>query len=364
MESNALYYPFIDFRSSHIIKSLSLLHDRVYRIVPEGIIPDDVDELAPLLEDGSIGGKIDPKPYAPDAASNFLIKLEDWDAAALAYQESEKESFSRIHSDKVDERINDLFQEIGYKLTDKWYHIPTELASNYMLYLARDIGKRNKLTLVTPEWAPWTAVTYFNIDGRLDDLFLPYGFPDDESVAQYALFSLFLRNTVPANIEEIPAESIRTFRLKRKDEIRHLRNSVNNLLNELQSLEDPQVRVDKIYDAINAHNQAMQDYQKSADILNVKGWLGAILMGFPAPISLGELFNLPSATIVTLAICGIALGGIFNILNTANELRKLKVENPISCLIELRKSVNSYTSQRGGGMNFMAYNCMEEYVND
>ncbi len=51
--------------------------------------------------------------------------------------------------------------------------------------------------------------------------------------------------------------------------------------------------------------------------------------------------------------------------NTKNELKRLKKESPVSCLVELRRSFKNYTSFRGGGdINYKAFNCMEEYVND
>jgi hypothetical protein len=95
-----------------------------------------------------------------------------------------------------------------------------------------------------------------------------------------------------------------------------------------------------------------------------KDGLGFFL-GFPAPISLGQLFNIPFASTVALAAAGIAIGGLFNIKNTKEELRKLQKENPASFLVNLNRDFKKYTSFRAGGdANYHAYNCMEEYVND
>jgi hypothetical protein len=88
-------------------------------------------------------------------------------------------------------------------------------------------------------------------------------------------------------------------------------------------------------------------------------------MGFPAPIALASLFNLPTASTVSLTVASLAVGAVFNIKNCQAELRSLQKENPVSSLVELRRSFKRYTSSRGGGdMNFHAFNCMEEYVND
>ena len=42
-------------------------------------------------------------------------------------------------------------------------YVPTEIASNYMLYLATDISKNNNLSLITSDWGAWTGTSYFKI---------------------------------------------------------------------------------------------------------------------------------------------------------------------------------------------------------
>jgi len=104
MLNNALYYPYIAFNDSTWLKVMAMYYENMYRIVSDNIIPDDPEYLASL----------------------------------------------------------------GCKATDNWLNIPTELASNYMLFLATEIGRRNQLNLITNEWAPWTATTYFSINGGVN----------------------------------------------------------------------------------------------------------------------------------------------------------------------------------------------------
>ena len=192
-----------------------------------------------------------------------------------------------------------------------------------------------------------------------------YGDEQDFINDPFALFCLILIEITPININEIPAEKVREFRVKRKDEISNFRIAVSDLYDELQKLDDPKVRYDVISTKINQLEKAMTDYQISADIIKARGWFGVSFMGFPAPIALGALFNIPVASTVALAVSYIAIGGIFNIKNAKAELRKLQKNNPVSCLIQMRKNFKRYPSFRGGGdMNNHAFNCMEEYVND
>ncbi|MCK5721653.1 MAG: hypothetical protein KAI84_03890, partial [Gammaproteobacteria bacterium] len=102
MHSHALYYPHIALIDDSWIKAMSMLYDSIYRIVPDGIIPDDNPNLQPLLEEGAIGRMINPSGYARDASEVFLSKVDgEWNAAAL-YPSDEDFDISRLHTDKID----------------------------------------------------------------------------------------------------------------------------------------------------------------------------------------------------------------------------------------------------------------------
>lgn len=365
INSDALYYPHCSFSNPSMIKAMALFYENIYRIVPASIVPNDSKSIKPLLEDGTIGKIIDPMPYASAASDDFLKNLEHWNAAGLSFSTEDRRNISKLHIDKVDERVNRLFEELGCEQSDEWLHVPVKYASNYMLYLAKVVGARNQLNLVAREWAPWTATTYFTLDGQMDefvntvDPVEPY--PDDP----FALFGLILSEIVPLNISEIPAHKIMYFRAQRHDEIARLREAISNLHDELESLDDPIVRKDRIFKKIDELKDAKDEYQKSADLIKAKGWFGVNFMGFTAPVTLAQLFHMPSTETVILAGTSLALGAVFTITSTRHKLEALRKESSGSCLVELRRCFTKYTSIRGGGdMNFHAYNCMEEYVND
>jgi hypothetical protein len=365
MIDNALYYPNINFHNTSWLKSMAMFYDKIYRIIPNDIIPEDNYDLQPLLEDTSIGRPIDPLNYSKKTSEEFLLKKDEWDAAALLSNYDEDEQFERIHQDKTDYAVRELFKKLGYQETEEWLYVPTELASNYMLFLAKEIAKKNQLQLITNTWAPWTATTYFNMNGNIDESITPYDLESKYFTDPFSLYSLILNEITPLNISEIPSHKIIQFREKRKDEIKNFRHTILELYNELQILDDPFVREDKIKDKIKEFQIAQKNYQDSADIIKAKGWFGVSFMGFPAPIALGKLFSIPYASTVALATTGLAIGGLFNIKNTKHELQKLQKENPISALVEMKKSFKNYSSLRGQkDINYKAYTTMEEYVND
>ncbi|MFT5730786.1 MAG: hypothetical protein ACI8PB_004976 [Desulforhopalus sp.] len=368
MINNALYYPHIAFSNPSWLKSMALFYDSIYRIVPNNIIPEDNEELQPLLEDPSIGKMIDPARYSPSASNDFLNDKENWDAAAFVCNDEDEveKVLSRLHSEKTDEKVRTLFSSLGYgNLEDEWFHIPTELASHFMLYLANDIAKKNELNLITNDWAPWTATTYYNLDGNFDDCVLLYEQNNKYSDDPFALFSLIIGEITPINIHEISGEEIISFREKRKDEITQLRETIYQLYSELQKLEDPVVRKDLIDSKINELLKAQENYKKCADIIKAKGWMGSVFLGLPAPVALGSLLNIPSASIVSLGAASLAIGGIFNLQSSKAELLELQKRTPISALVSMSKSFKGDTYRKKEvGLNYFAYDSMEEFVND
>lgn len=364
MLKDALYYPHIGLSDAAFVKSLSLFYERVYRIVPSNVIPDDHQDLRALLEEGLVGSRVDPAKYTTETSNRFLSKLGEWGAAALTHRKSDTDKIVQIHKDKTDQRIRALFQEAGFKSNNEWLDVPTELASNYMLYLATEISRRNSLSLVTGNWAAWTGTSYFQLDGKLDESITPETNPD-VLYDPYSLYSLILSQFVPLNIGEIPAKKIVMFRQSRQDEITCFRNAIEDLHSELANVESEDIRVDRIKDKVHALEKAKCDYQRSADIIKAKGWFGVSLMGFPAPIVLGKLMSIPTASTIPLGVSGLAIGALFSVKSTKEELKRLNFEQPSSYLVELRKTFRSYTTVRGGGdINHHAWNCMEEYVND
>jgi Family of unknown function (DUF6236) len=364
---NALYYPHIAFRDPSWIKAMALYYDNVYRIVPTDLTPDDPEELKALLEEGCIGKRIDPAKYSKNASEEFLNKSSEWRAAALTYGDEDEELITRLHTEKTDERVRELFREAGFKADNDWMYVPTAIASNFMLYMANEIASKNDLSLITADWGAWTGSSYFSIDGQVNDFITTIGKDDiaAEDADDFGLFGLLINELIPLNISDIPAEKIVEFRRKRKDEINQFRNCIKELRSELTAVESSEIRIDIIENKAKALAEAQKQYRASADIIKAKNWFGVSLMGFPAPLIFGQLFSIPSTSTVALAATGLALGGLFNIHNTKEEIRKLKEKSPASFLVELRNSFKAYTRARGGGdMNFHAYNCMEEYVND
>ncbi|QSX28983.1 hypothetical protein JYB88_12040 [Shewanella cyperi] len=367
MNNDVLFYPQIGLTNPALIKSMALLYDNIYRICPDNVIPEDHPELAPLLEEGSIGRIIDPSSYAEDASTKFIEKLEVWDAAALSISDDD-ENYSLLHTEKTDQVVRDLFKDIGFKEENNWLYVPTEFASNFMLYMASDIATKNGLSLSTDSMAAWTATNYFATDGMLDDFIQPPGFDNKYLNDPFGIFNLLVSELTPVNISEIPAEDIIRFREQRRDEISYFRNCVFDLKKVIENTVDQDISIDRIEALAKELARAQNDYQKSADVIRAKKWFGSTMMGIPAPIGLCKLMSIPMATTMGIAATGIALGGLYSFASSREEIKKLHKDNPAAFLTVLHRDFKGYchpTGTRiGGDINMAAWNAMEEYIAD
>lgn len=361
---DTLYYPYIHFQNSAWLKAMALFYNRIYRIVPPTLTPTDSDDIKALLETDEVGCAVDPIPYASEASIIFRDKIGcKWNASALTFSKIEKETFDRLHITKTDEAVRKLFAKMGFKEDEDWIDLPKEIASSYMLYLSTLISEKNGLSLVTDGFPSWTATNYFNADGLFPDYLSFEDIYKDKNA--FSLYSLILQELCPINIEEIPSERIVLFRKKRKDEIVNLRKSINSLCDMLTGIGSFTIFKDKIRSELQNIKQATKDYKKSAEILNAKDWIGINLFALTGTNELLSFFNIQDLSKAILLGTGVAIGFIYALSANKANIRILRKKHPYSCLALLEKDFKDFTSQRrGGDVNFHAFNCLEEYIND
>ena len=110
MNYNAtLYYPTIEFANKEWLWNACLLWDKVYRIVPEGYIPNDRDEIRTLIEDKSVIANIAPEKYATEIFEDF-IKVMDKSKWACALSEADymDNNYVKLHEGKADVQLREL----------------------------------------------------------------------------------------------------------------------------------------------------------------------------------------------------------------------------------------------------------------
>lgn len=356
---SALYYPRIAFADSAWAKAMALHYDRVYRIVPAGVRYTDHRDLESLVEAGVLGTPLDPAPFASQAAAAFVDGLTRWDAFELESADDARRELVPVHEGKVDRVLRDLFDEMGFDRHAGWMHVPAQVAHDYMMFLATEIAKANRVSLVTDGMSPWVATTYFLHDGRLPAW--PGSTAEPESEA-CVLMSLLLKQFVPRNIEEISGDKILEFRRSRADELIALRRALGAMASELESLDHGEVAGDLLEMHVASVERALEDYRRSADVINAKAWFGVTMMGVPTPLSVANALQLSGPTSLIMAGTCLALGGIYALGCQRAEMRKLRTSAPFSALALMQ---DDFADGEGGTtLNNRAHGRLHEFIND
>lgn len=357
----ALYYPTIEFNEYASLWSAALLWDRIYRIVPKSYTPDDPENVRILMQDGCIGSAIHPDDYVKDTAKKFLhdLKTKKWDACAFTVSDPEKVDYVRLHKDKVDVMLKEMIiSKSQENSVGDWFHVPSDFGGLYMTYLAKEVSERNNLQLISDFPAAWTATTYFKYDGKID----PDVFSDAEM--NYRLANIIIRDFVPENILSIPPEEIIRFRKKRKYERQRFILSVKKAAARLADCKDPKIINDLIEDIKKDIDGSILEYKKSADILNVTGWMGFSSLSFP-------ILSKIIATIIPiedplqikiLSTAGLAMGLIASIAKLRQKQQKLSRESDYSYLLHSCSELQHYDGELG--YNTRLWKNIEEFVND
>ncbi len=321
MNNGILYYPTIEFKDEDynwLVRS-SLLWDKIYRIVPEGYNPKDNKKIQALCSSGEIG-----IPYllgirADRARINASLKFKralDVNFKALEKEfKDDKETLVSLNIAKGEAFLIDCLSKYGLisQNSDGWVFMRKRLADIYMTYLAQEIAQRENLAIATPNSQAWIAASKNNLnyDPLYDSLILRPKNDAQEIVFmdKAACFPLYIKDIIPENFDISP-DKILKFREKRKDERKNFIISYENFCNRLSSAHNLSVIKEIWNDERKEIEQAINDYKKSMDILNVLKWGGRIsLIGAIVVDALGytEIADvIPQA--VDTALLGIGTG--------------------------------------------------------
>ena len=339
MSSSILYYPSIEFQPGDYqwLWCSALLWDRVYRIVPQEYQPEEPKNISELCESGEIGIGISPNRYAKEASNRFLdfLQSDNQRAAALSFVDRDEVEHIRIHSSKMDEKLrSQVFYHIkGKDFEEEWLSGSSEMINAYMTFLAKEIAEKNKLSLYTGEQSLWTMTEYFRNDGKLQDMYYQKKGTSEYSVG--ALLSIILSEVFPQNILDIESKEILKFRQKRKDERRRFIVALENIQEQINNADAPEV-VETIF--INEKKElddALSEYKKSMDILGAVKFGGYLTTAIGVGASIYEALN----GIPPFLSGGIGLSGVaINVLTGIAEKRVQKKDNPYSYLAHVRSS--------------------------
>ncbi len=338
MNNYVLYYPSIEFKDYSWLWSASLLYDRVYRIVPDGIIPNDPPNVQVLTETGELGIQIKPDPYLQQTSKEFTELIDSGKSFDATYRPFRTNSYTRLHFDKIERELRDSLIENGKAIVDgDWLHVPKKFGDLYMTYLADNISQRNHLQMLTDETTAWAGATVFKYKGELTQR------TDSSKVQQLA--TLTIRDFTPENILDIRPEDIVRFRENLRDERIRFMEAIQSSAQRISDCKDEGVYQDQIDDIKKEIESALKDYRNSLSAINARTLTGSKVVQFPILTSVAQSIlglNLDPTNLIMISTLGIGLGIINSLLGRSQNIRRLEKESDYSYLIHVDQNLNRY----------------------
>ena len=254
----ALYYPFIQFRSSRWLRTAALYYDGISRIVPPGVDPEDPEHLGhlsswqalPLLNDvkelKSAGFIVDESPNdSVSAIANeffdFAMEnlLDPSRRAALVPELSWRADSYNIHKSKIDPELSKVLVELQLAHEtqgDVYSSLKVERITGalYMLFLATKMAGKRQLVSDNPIY---------------QSLLLRK--PPDQQATQtgdnaFRLAAAVIEHTVPEDADGLSLDSLLRLRESFADERRRFQDRVASLAKDLAAITDEKELLGKI----------------------------------------------------------------------------------------------------------------------
>lgn len=334
MVNGALLYPNINLKDSKTIKESLLFYDNLYRIVPEGIIPKDDQEIKTFNDEYNLIKEISPEEYVKNTYKKFTENLKNWSITASGIDfNADDESYSRLHKDKVYDKLRKKFIEEGILEYDgTWLRGDASFIGNYMLYLAIEVSNKNDLCLVTDDVPAWISQEFMNYDGNYSDCSF------DNHDVTHGLLGMYVIDYIPSNINEITFDSIVEFRDQYTTERKNFFEKYLKFQNEVSSIPSTNVKFDKIQKELKSLHEGMKDYKESCSYFKTDGFFGSKVFTFPTLINVAEsLVSIEPGLKGSLMGAGLFIGGLWDLISARQRISDIKKGNPYSYLVSLEK---------------------------
>lgn len=331
MNYNAtLYYPTIEFNNKEWLWNSCLLWDKIYRIVPEGYVPDDRSEIREVIEENDIVANIVPGKYATEIFEDFkkVIDESKW-ACALSETDYMDGNYVRLHEGKADVQLRELLIAGNKRDDEGFYRVPREFANTYMIYLANYIAKKNNITLTTDYDFSWLCSNFMDYHGNLDD-----DICRGDNLTE--LGALTFANFIPYGIEKLSAKEIISFREKSKDERRLFFTEMQKMSEIIMNVDDEKIINDIFNARMNEFQKAKEEYFKRMRDIKIEGVYGVKTVMFPLVSTMATaITHVPDSVSAVLNACGVCCGVIGGIWDTKRKLKAEAQKHSVNYLIQL-----------------------------
>ncbi len=352
-----LYYPSIEFQSETWVKAAITIWDKIYRIKPDDYSAKDPEEIQIAISEGIIEDIVLSEQDLKQTADKFEHYCNDLDWFPDGFDSSTFEV--RLHDDKIDSRLKEFFREFSGPVDKEgFYRIRPEIANGYMFFLADSISKRRNIARLTDDPDMFTAMTYFDVDGNLDEWI-----SNDEATEHYS--NLIIENMIPRDIRSIRMDRIIKLADNLKNNKTQFRELVSGFSEKLSKIEDSQFALKEIQKFKNEIENSQMTRKELVSGFAKNIIPSALYVGVPTFTAslIGSAFSgkddLFSA--VQFANCAI-ISSVASVMDAGKEVRKSWSSKKSNYYLDLRKELTSMETSQIRIQNMT--NRLDEYVND
>lgn len=355
---SVLYYPSIEFQSETWVKAAITIWDKIYRIKPDDYDAEDPYEIKIAISEGIIEDIILSEDDLRQTADNFEHYCNDLDWYPDGFDSSTFEV--RLHDDKIDSRLKDFFREFSGPVDKEgFYRLRPEIANGYMFFLADTISKRRNIARLTDDPDMFTAMTYFDVDGNLDEWLC-----NSEAEEHYS--NLIIENMIPKDIRSIRMDRIIKLGDNLKNNKAQFRETVSEFSEKLSKIEDPQFTIKEIEKFKNniENSQLTRKELVSGFAKNIIP--SALYVGVPTFTAslIGSVFNNNDDMFINamqFANCAM-ISSVASVMDAGKEVRKSWKSKKSNYYLDLRKELTSMENSQIRIQNM--HRRLDEYVND
>jgi hypothetical protein len=302
--TRALYYRRVHFASTGWLKAALLYWEGLWRLVPEGFVPQDPPEVEALIEAGLIEN-VTPAPYQAVAKGRFVRGLEklvgphDELSPSLGRGPTPQRQgrYMLVRAGEIDPGLLKELQAHGLAgAAGEWVAMSSEMAELYMLTLADEVGKHLHAAPATHELLREVAPAYWARKGLVSDV------SRATPIDGYA----FARSLLPfPALEEtqLPIDKLLRARQRYSDERRAFRELVQTQVIAVASLPSVEAIASHLHDfagELVAETDAQRRDRRASRARDT--WR---LVGIGAPVSLGAVVTVAGASPVAAALGGV-----------------------------------------------------------
>lgn len=332
---HALYYPYIHIQSEEWLKQAYLFWDKISRIVPASVTPDDERLVRNFNDKTRFIENIDPRQggilykTAEDLSQCIDKNIEYFDQ--LKSSKTRLGDVSYIHSDKMNDSVVKLIQKnIRHPKINGWITVDKEIGDIYMKLLAANIAEEFSVPYVTDTMIhPNDFSTSLH---RTPSLF------QEELISRVG--SLMINVVLPDNMHNISYDELILFKEKYSAERYAYFDEINKLSEHIQTIDNESALQDAIHHYSRSLARQTGELKKQYELNGIITIRGTINIGTPAYIE--SLMNFIPEQFKLLAYAtGLMYGVITHLTNRHEKVLEIR-KQPLSYLLNINAELTEH----------------------